>query len=419
MSAPRKATSRRRTRTALGGRYRARLKAERDADLGGGGRGAGRSARRSSPRPVPLSIRGARRARFLERELGQPEPQSWSSDHEGQPPGDRRHRRRFARGREAGHARRAAGDSGRHGALGLHVRHIRRLGKSGTELEPGRGGAAARVEPRPSRSARRRWRRWTRARAARDSVAEQRRLAWKSATRRGRIVAARIDQLDGAMAKAQALHDLDGGRCSRRRRIAARCAPGASGLPGAACSSASALDADAYEAAVKAREAAALFPRPVTSTEGSHEMTEDHCRPPAGARNRTPAALQAQVRLGGASRSSARSWLPGGCGARLSPTRRRHPALPVPGGTLEIRKGAPTWSYMGLAKAAIGDAISPEPVPGRVAFDESRSAPDRRSVGRSGRQRHRPPGGTSRAGRPSVSPCARRAWSTSPRRSIC
>ncbi len=42
---------------------------------------------------------------------------------------------------------------------------------------------------------------------------------------------------------------------------------------------------------------------------------------------------------------------------------------------VDVAAGAATWSYLGLETAALGDALAPEPVPGRVASDEARSQP--------------------------------------------
>lgn len=42
---------------------------------------------------------------------------------------------------------------------------------------------------------------------------------------------------------------------------------------------------------------------------------------------------------------------------------------------VDIQDGAATWSYLELHTAAVGDPLPPEPVPGRVSFDEARSVP--------------------------------------------
>ncbi|MBI3767640.1 MAG: efflux RND transporter periplasmic adaptor subunit [Deltaproteobacteria bacterium] len=42
---------------------------------------------------------------------------------------------------------------------------------------------------------------------------------------------------------------------------------------------------------------------------------------------------------------------------------------------VDVVADAPTWSYLTLATATLGDSLAPEPVPGRVAFDEARSQP--------------------------------------------
>jgi membrane fusion protein, heavy metal efflux system len=47
----------------------------------------------------------------------------------------------------------------------------------------------------------------------------------------------------------------------------------------------------------------------------------------------------------------------------------------VDGNVVDIRAGAPTWTYLDFAKAGLEDPVAPAPVPGRVAFDESRAAP--------------------------------------------
>ncbi len=50
-------------------------------------------------------------------------------------------------------------------------------------------------------------------------------------------------------------------------------------------------------------------------------------------------------------------------------------AFTVAGDHVDVAAGTPTWSYLGLETAALGDALAPEPVPGRVASDEARSQP--------------------------------------------
>ena len=42
---------------------------------------------------------------------------------------------------------------------------------------------------------------------------------------------------------------------------------------------------------------------------------------------------------------------------------------------VRVPEGSGTWSYLTLATAALTEPIAPEPVPGRVAFDEARSTP--------------------------------------------
>lgn len=42
---------------------------------------------------------------------------------------------------------------------------------------------------------------------------------------------------------------------------------------------------------------------------------------------------------------------------------------------VDVVAATPTWSYLALATATVGDSLAPEPVPGRVAFDEARSQP--------------------------------------------
>jgi len=51
------------------------------------------------------------------------------------------------------------------------------------------------------------------------------------------------------------------------------------------------------------------------------------------------------------------------------------PPFSVSGDHVDVQTGAPTWRYIELAHAALSDPIPPEAVPGRVAFDEARSAP--------------------------------------------
>ena len=51
------------------------------------------------------------------------------------------------------------------------------------------------------------------------------------------------------------------------------------------------------------------------------------------------------------------------------------PPFVVAGDRVDVKANAPTWRYIELAHATLSDPIAPEPVPGRVAFDEARSAP--------------------------------------------
>ena len=70
-------------------------------------------------------------------------------------------------------------------------------------------------------------------------------------------------------------------------------------------------------------------------------------------------------------------------GALLSGALRRDrarasnlaPAYTVDGPRVDIRAGAPTWTYLGFASAALQPALLPPPVPGRVAVDEARAQP--------------------------------------------
>ncbi len=62
---------------------------------------------------------------------------------------------------------------------------------------------------------------------------------------------------------------------------------------------------------------------------------------------------------------------------RTSSTDAAPPPAPftVEDNDVHIAEGSPTWTYIALATAALSDPIAPEPVPGRVAFDEARSTP--------------------------------------------
>jgi cobalt-zinc-cadmium efflux system membrane fusion protein len=51
------------------------------------------------------------------------------------------------------------------------------------------------------------------------------------------------------------------------------------------------------------------------------------------------------------------------------------PAFTVTGDSVDIRDGAAAWSYLDFAQAQLGPPIALEPVPARVAFDETRSQP--------------------------------------------
>lgn len=53
----------------------------------------------------------------------------------------------------------------------------------------------------------------------------------------------------------------------------------------------------------------------------------------------------------------------------------RAPAFQVEGPRVDIRAGAPTWTYLGFATAALHPTLPPPPVPGRVAVDEARAQP--------------------------------------------
>jgi cobalt-zinc-cadmium efflux system membrane fusion protein len=50
------------------------------------------------------------------------------------------------------------------------------------------------------------------------------------------------------------------------------------------------------------------------------------------------------------------------------------PAVQVSGETVTIAPNAPQWTYVTMAKAEAGEPLKPLPVPGRVQFDENRSA---------------------------------------------
>ncbi|MEO8605434.1 MAG: efflux RND transporter periplasmic adaptor subunit, partial [bacterium] len=72
--------------------------------------------------------------------------------------------------------------------------------------------------------------------------------------------------------------------------------------------------------------------------------------------------------------------LVGGATAVASLGRHAEPAIAqapfaADGNRVEIREGAPTWSYLEFAQAGLQPPLPPEPVPGRVAVDEARSQP--------------------------------------------
>jgi cobalt-zinc-cadmium efflux system membrane fusion protein len=61
--------------------------------------------------------------------------------------------------------------------------------------------------------------------------------------------------------------------------------------------------------------------------------------------------------------------------ARKEVATQPAPPFTVTGDGVDIHEGAAAWSYLDFAQARIGKPIPREPVPARVAFDESRSQP--------------------------------------------
>ncbi|MBX3023505.1 efflux RND transporter periplasmic adaptor subunit [bacterium] len=57
------------------------------------------------------------------------------------------------------------------------------------------------------------------------------------------------------------------------------------------------------------------------------------------------------------------------------PAVAREANFTVEGTRVEVRAGAPTWTYLAFADAALQPALLPPPVPGRVAVDEARAQP--------------------------------------------
>lgn len=57
------------------------------------------------------------------------------------------------------------------------------------------------------------------------------------------------------------------------------------------------------------------------------------------------------------------------------PAAAREATFTIAGARVDIRPGAPTWTYLGFADASLQPALLPPPVPGRVAVDEARAQP--------------------------------------------
>ena len=215
--------------------------------------------------PVSLSIRGTPRAGFsnarLQRRSREPGRPSTKPSAPTSPPSTPPCTRRTPR-----HARPAAGHSRRHGALGLHLRHIPRVGQSGTELDPGRAASHARVRPRPSRSASRDGDAGARREHAKLVVAASRLAVEAGASVRDRI-AGRAQDLDDAMAKARTAARARGGGAARRRRARGRAAR-APGLPAAAARS-HRPRRRRLRRHIEGARSHGSFPRPITNTEVS------------------------------------------------------------------------------------------------------------------------------------------------------
>jgi len=64
----------------------------------------------------------------------------------------------------------------------------------------------------------------------------------------------------------------------------------------------------------------------------------------------------------------------GSLGRHADPVAETAP-FAADGTRVEIREGAPTWTYLDFAQAALQPSLQPAPVPGRVLVDEARSQP--------------------------------------------
>ena len=102
----------------------------------------------------------------------------------------------------------------------------------------------------------------------------------------------------------------------------------------------------------------------------SNAMPEpQHELPPPAERRRRAAARSPASSCSRRSRAS-----PGlRCAVAGSRPRRRPPST-VAGDAVTLDENAPQWSYLELAVAEEKPALSPPPAPGRVTFDEKRSA---------------------------------------------
>lgn len=97
-----------------------------------------------------------------------------------------------------------------------------------------------------------------------------------------------------------------------------------------------------------------------------------HAGPPAAALPAAPSGKAGYLVIAGVVGAAVLAWFL----FRPAPAKEALPsaAITVEGDTVTLAKDAPHWQYLTVAKAEEGPPLKPLPVPGRVEFDEARSA---------------------------------------------